>query len=67
MKWVSIKEGGIPDFCGEYLVHHIYEGWPMITTAWIEDETFFDETGGFLDVTHWAKLEYPKISDDIPN
>lgn len=67
MKWFSIKEDGIPDWCGDYLVHYIDEGWPEIKVVSISDTQFFDESGKFLDVTHWAKIEYPKMSDDIPH
>ena len=67
MKWFSIKEDGIPDWCGDYLVHYIDEGWPEIKVASISDTLFFNDDGNFLDVTHWAKIEYPKLSDDIPH
>lgn len=65
MNWINIKEDGIPDWCGDYLVHHIQDSWPVIEVASISDTQFFNAKGEFLNATHWAHIEYPKMSDDV--
>lgn len=69
MKWFSIKNDGIPDWCGEYLVRHIKDGWPVYLVARIENEHFFDEVDEMtnLHVTHWAKIEPVPLDDEIPD
>lgn len=69
MKWFSIKNDGIPDWTGEYLVRHIKDGWPLYLVARIDDEHFYDEVDEMtkLHVTHWAKIDPVPVDDEIPD